>query len=302
MSVAAYSHEELTRWRERVTYPPRTARLPLYVGREQVGSLDPVTWDGLKLGWSNAPAAQGVSLNDVLHIQQHQADVCLAVNAPFDANLHVLATALNDLGLAGKWRGERLAVRSARGNVLTAVERGSVRVLGISTQAVHLVGRAPDGQFWVQQRSWNKPNDPGLWDTLMGGTVAAGESERDTLVRETWEEAGLHLDDLHSLTHGGNFVASRHVPDGNGAGYLVEDTAWFEVVVPDGQLPRNQDGEVDHFELWSTDQVLAAMRSDRFTPEARWVMAMALGCCSRNLGQVVYRVSRPLHSCSYLCA
>jgi 8-oxo-dGTP pyrophosphatase MutT (NUDIX family) len=132
---------------------------------------------------------------------------------------------------------------------------------------------------WVQQRSWQKPNDPGLWDTLMGGTVAAGETLSQTLVRETWEEAGLRWADLPPVQGGGGqFIATRPVPDGQGCGYLCEDTHWCTVTVPDAQTPQNQDGEVDHFECWSPAQVHAAMHNHRFTPEARWVLAQVVRC------------------------
>jgi hypothetical protein len=64
----------------------------------------------------------------------------------------------------GPWRDEQLRGRHP-GQRLGTVERGAVRVLGLATQAVHLVGVAPDGRHWVQQRALDKPNDPGLWDT-----------------------------------------------------------------------------------------------------------------------------------------
>ena len=35
-----------------------------------------------------------------------------------------------------------------------------------------------------------KANDSGLWDTVMGGMVAAGETVESTLARETWEDYG----------------------------------------------------------------------------------------------------------------
>ena len=72
------------------------------------------------------------------------------------------------------------------------MERAVVRPLGITTFAVHLLA-SPDGRHWVQQRSLTKPNDPGLWDTLMGGMIPASDSMAQALERETWEEAGLRL-------------------------------------------------------------------------------------------------------------
>ena len=61
---------------------------------------------------------------------------------------------------------------------------------------MHLSGRSPDGRTWVQQRALDKANAPGLWDTLMGGMVSAQDTMDTALARETWEEAGLHLDAL----------------------------------------------------------------------------------------------------------
>ena len=122
------------------------------------------------------------------HLQASPADTTDALNT--------LAAALRDAGLCGPWRDEQLAVTNPAGEVIGTVERGAVRVLGVATRAVHLVGLAPDGRMWVQKRSLTKPNNPGLWDTLMGGMVSATDSLPQALARETWEEAGLRVEAL----------------------------------------------------------------------------------------------------------
>eukprot|EP01034_Spumella_vulgaris_P040863 gene40863-50561_t len=94
------------------------------------------------------------------HLQVAPEEVTPALNA--------VAAALHAAGRCGPWRNEQLAVTNAQGEVVGTVERGAVRVLGITTRAVHLVGLAPDGRMWVQKRSLTKPNNPGMWDTLMG--------------------------------------------------------------------------------------------------------------------------------------
>src|SRR4029079_6897231 len=102
---------------------------------------------------------------------------------------------------------------------LSEVERSVVRVLGLSTFAVHLVGYASDGaRIWVQQRAFDKATDPGRWDTLMGGQVAAGETVETTLARETWEEAGLDVATLLELDRGESLTIRRPVAEG----YMVE--------------------------------------------------------------------------------
>lgn len=198
------------------------------------------------------------------------------INAITDA-LNNLAAALRDADLCGPWRNEQLAVTNPQGDVVGTVERGAVRVLGITTCAVHLVGLAPDGRMWVQKRSLTKPNDPGLWDTLMGGMISAADSLPQALARETWEEAGLHVQALADVAHGGHVLFSRPSSEGGGAGYMVERIDWFSAVVPEGMAPDNQDGEVDEFALLPVDEVRAQVAQGRFTLEAGLVIAGFLG-------------------------
>lgn len=256
-----------------VQRPPAAPRWALCVGGDAIGSVLPAVADALALA---LPLVLGVKLVK----QELKSQYSIALDAVFSSNLTaalgVLADTLRTQGLSGPWRHECLPVANAAGHTLAQVERGVVRVLGLRTQAVHLVGLRPDGAVWVQQRSFSKPNDPGLWDTLVGGTVAGLETVADTLARETWEEAGLHLAALGGLTHHGHFTATRPVPDGGGAGYLVEYTHWFTATVPHGLTPVNQDGEVDHFECWPPAKVLDAVAQGLFTPEAAWALTQVM--------------------------
>lgn len=188
-----------------------------------------------------------------------------------------LAEALRDAGLAHAWRNEQLAVPNVAGEYVATVERAVVRGLGITTQAVHLVGVSPDGRHWVQQRAFNKPNDPGLWDTLMGGMVSAADSVQTALVRETWEEAGLRLEALQDVRQGGVVSTRRPCEDGGGAGYVVERIDWFVATLPEGLVPQNQDGEVERFELIDEAELWRRMLNGEFTTEAALIQAAYLG-------------------------
>ena len=190
--------------------------------------------------------------------------------------LNQLAKVLQGAGLAGAWRNEQLAVRNASGVQIATIERGAVRPLGIETLAAHLVGQATDGRFWVQQRAFDKPNNPGKWDTLMGGMVSAEDTVETALQRETWEEAGLHIAGLHNLTYGGRQSNCRPTDDG-AAGYMQEFIEWFSCTVPDGLTPSNQDTEVAQFVLMHELELLAAMQRGEFTTEAALIMAAVLG-------------------------
>ena len=194
------------------------------------------------------------------------------VAEPLDRSLALLARWLHANGCAGRWRDERLSVTTPSGEALGAIERAAVRPLGIATFAVHLVGRSGAGGFWVQQRAHDKAIDPGLWDTLMGGLVAAGESIRETLVRETWEEAGLVVERLRDLRSAGRITVRRPVADG----YMVEHIEIFDAVIPDELQPLNQDGEVDRFECIAAAELRQRLRAGAFTLEAALILVDAL--------------------------
>ena len=201
------------------------------------------------------------------HLMLGQSDVTTRLN--------VLANLLKNAGLAGAWRNEQLAVRDELGRQIGSIERGAVRPLGIATLAVHLVGQTTDGRFWVQQRALNKPNDPGKWDTLMGGMVSSADTVETALERETWEEAGLRITDLENLLYGGRQNNFR--PSGDGAaGYMQEVIEWYTCTVPDGLTPKNQDGEVAQFALMDKAQLLASMQRGEFTIEAALITAAVL--------------------------
>ena len=123
--------------------------------------------------------------------------------ASIAVTLQQMAQWLRANDLIGAWRDELLSVDDESGKTVSAIERAAVRPLGIATHAVHLIVFDARSDVWVQQRAFDKATDPGLWDTTMGGLMSVGESVAQTLQRETWEEAGLRMTDLHDLTERG---------------------------------------------------------------------------------------------------
>ncbi len=261
--------------------PPAQPRQPLVVAGQEVGS---VTDDFLKEIGLQRLMDKRYKLLKKEHSGAPSETPGWHLEVPPNAGagaltdaLNTLAAALRDAGQCGPWRDEQLAVCNRAGDVVGTVERGAVRVLGIATRAVHLVGLAPDGRMWVQKRSMTKPNNPGLWDTLMGGMVSAADSLPQALARETWEEAGLHVEALQGLRHGGHVDFSRPSREGGGVGYMRERIDWFCAQVPGGVEPTNQDGEVERFDLLPLDGLRAQVAQGLFTLEAGLVIAAYLG-------------------------
>jgi 8-oxo-dGTP pyrophosphatase MutT (NUDIX family) len=251
----------------RADQPPRKPRVPLWSADARIGSVEPDFFH------ENLPAA-AVGERGLVRPARQGSEEGWRVNGELTSSLAQLAQALRDSGAAHAWRDEQLAVTDELGRTLGTVERAVVRPLGITTFAVHLAGFAPDGRHWVQQRSLTKPNDPGLWDTLMGGMIPAADTLEQALERETWEEAGLKLQQLQQLRHGGAVAMRRPTGDGR-SGYVVEQIQWYRCVVPAGAAPVNQDGEVAQFCLMQSAQLLSLLQADEFTTEAALVLVQA---------------------------
>ncbi len=269
---------------KRASQPPESPRAPLYAGGRQIGSFLPHLFDDLP-AWVNLnkhnlllKMEQGRTANGAA-VWQVQGDLTRSINQ--------IAAALRDApaghvahGFVAKyWRGEQLGIYAPSGDLLGSIERGGVRPLGIATRAVHLVGHAPDGRVWVQQRALDKANDPGQWDTLMGGMIPVEDDLHTALARETWEEAGLHIAQLHDVALRGRVSIHKpthHAGAAPGVGYVVEDIDWFTCTVPEGCTPVNQDGEVAKFELLALSDLRERLQQDAFTLEASMILVAAL--------------------------
>ena len=272
LAAKASAAEWLATARAAARQPPAQQRQPLWVAGQAVGSVAAGVLNQIDL-WRLSDKRYQLLNQEHGGVPMWHLDVAPDATTPA---LNLLAQALRAQGRCGPWRDEQLAVCNARGERLGTVERGAVRVLGIATRAVHLVGLAPDGRMWVQQRARTKPNNPGMWDTLMGGMVSAADNLQQAVERETWEEAGLRLPALHGVARGGQVDFSRPSREGGGVGYMVERIDGFRCTVPEGLEPRNQDGEVERFELWSPAQVRECIAAGGFTLEAALVLS---ACC-----------------------
>ena len=71
--------------------------------------------------------------------------------------------------------------------------RDEVHRLGLMHRAVHVLVFNSRGEIFLQQRSWRKDRQPGLWDSSASGHVDSGEDYDACAVRELHEEIGLIL-------------------------------------------------------------------------------------------------------------
>jgi 8-oxo-dGTP pyrophosphatase MutT (NUDIX family) len=245
--------------------PPLRPRVPLLWADHSVGSVD-------AQGFEAFVAQVGVS--NVVRLDAESLPAWHLLGEPSTA-LQILADTMRQCGyaqVAHLWRNEQLAVHSVSGELVATVERGAVRALGISTHGVHLHGYTADNKIWIQQRALDKKTHPGLWDTLMGGMVSAGDSLESALERETMEEAGLRLEQVQDLRHMSSFTMRLPNAPDHGLEYVVERIDWYECLVPDNVIPVNTDGEVQQFNLVRPQELCQMLLGGMFTTEAAMIL------------------------------
>jgi len=207
-------------------------------------------------------------------LQWHAQRITLAV--PADERTPVLAALnlrLRDAGLIRAWRDEVFPLLDLQTlQPLAHIERAAARFWGTLTLGAHATGyvAGPDGRpeaLWIARRSPTKATDPGLYDNLIGGGVPAQQSPAQALVREGWEEAGLTPAQMHAARPGRVMRLWRDIPEG----LMLEDLYSFDLQLPAGLTPCNQDGEVAGFELMPVPRALDLARSEQMTVDAALV-------------------------------
>jgi 8-oxo-dGTP pyrophosphatase MutT (NUDIX family) len=196
-----------------------------------------------------------------------------AAHAAWADALATMNHALRADGLIRAWRDEPFTLFSTTGGALgVAMERAATRFWGTLTWGAHCNGYVADAHgapraLWIARRALTKPTDPGALDNLIGGGVPHGQSPRDAVVREGWEEAGLTPAQMAGLERGGTVRLLRDIPEG-----LQRE--WIEVydlALPEGLTPRNQDGEVCEVTCLPLADALSATTLGQMTVDAALV-------------------------------
>lgn len=121
--------------------------------------------------------------------------------------------------------------------------------------------------LWIARRAETKQTDPGRLDNLVGGGVPRGQTPRETVVREGWEEAGLELAQMAGLVDGSVIEIDCDVPEGR----QHERLFVFDLALPAGFAPRNLDGEVAEHRLMPVEEAIARAAAGELTTDAALV-------------------------------
>ena len=160
-----------------------------------------------------------------------------------------------------KWRNETFDVAPRWGAPpVFRLDRGAVPFFGTRAYGVHLNGYRREGDMlhlWVGRRAPDKKVAPDKLDNIVAGGIGNGHGVEDTLLKEGEEEASIPT----SLTR-------RAIPVG-AVSYRMEtelgirDDVLFvyDLEMPAGLVPKNQDGEIVRFELMPAAAVVERVRA-----------------------------------------
>lgn len=204
----------------------------------------------LSPGMPFVPDAGGISLHPGLTDADTRTEAVAAAVARLvaDGSLPRLRREMYDV--TPRW-GQKALMR---------LDRAAVPFFGVAAHGLHVNGfvRKADGlHLWVGLRARDRGVAPGKYDNLVAGGQPAGLSLTENLVKEAWEEAGLPAE-----------LAQRAQPVGV-ITYLMEQEKGlksdvlflYDLEVPADFTPRNNDGEVERFELWPIDRVAQSVSS-----------------------------------------
>jgi len=237
------------------------ARVPFRVAGRRVGS---VARDAL-------PALQ--LHRDLLTLCEDGVELAVPAEAR-DAALAQINAALREQGLIVAWRDEVFALVDPHTRApLASLERAATRFWGSLTFGAHATGFVAGGdgrpsQLWIAQRASTKATDPGLHDNLVGGGVAQGQTPLQALTREAWEEAGLAPAQAAAAARPASVIElARDIPEG----FQHEWLHAYDLELPAGWVPANQDGEVAAFTLLPVADALALAAGPSMTVDAALV-------------------------------
>jgi 8-oxo-dGTP pyrophosphatase MutT (NUDIX family) len=234
----------------------------------------PLLIAGERLGWMGRDDLPLLALwPELFHIGDDgvRLDPALDSVEQRSAALDQVARTLAEGGRITGWRDETYAVRASFDAAPVAmIERAAARFFGTLTFGVHANGIVADEHaphLWLARRSLSKPIDPGKYDNLVGGGIAWGYSVVQTLVKECWEESGVSTELVARARPGSSLYLLQEVPEG----VQAEQLFVYDLELPPGFKPANQDGEVSEYRLVSINEALRLIAAEALTVDASLV-------------------------------
>ncbi|WP_162917569.1 DUF4743 domain-containing protein [Dongia deserti] len=168
---------------------------------------------------------------------------------------------LHERGAIPGWRGELYPVNRRFGEApLLLMERAATPLFGLQTYGINVNGLVRAGEeckVWIARRAMTKHVDPGMLDLVVGGGQPYGISIAENLLKECAEEACIGP----TLAERARPVSVTTMLIEAAEGLRVGVQFNFDLELPADFQPRNDDGEVSEFQLWSMKRLEENLRN-----------------------------------------
>ncbi len=91
---------------------------------------------------------------------------------------------------------ERITVVDSEDNVIGSEKRGIADKENLMYRVSALWVKNSKGENLLARRAYTKSHSPGKWGPAVAGTVKEGETYRQTIINEAYEELGIKLKDV----------------------------------------------------------------------------------------------------------
>lgn len=174
-----------------------------------------------------------------------------------------------------KWTGERFPIFGPNRELIADLERSASGLFGIVTYGVQLIAYRDDEgglRIWAARRSSKKTLYPDRLGVTVGGSLPAGETPYECLIREAYEEAGLEsqLVESHAVSVGTiSYVTSSEAKTTSGgeSGLIRAEIQYvYDMKVGKDVIPTPNDMEASNISLYSVDEIKRALDDGELTP------------------------------------
>ena len=139
--------------------------------------------------------------------------------------------------------------------VVEVVTRAEMRDRNLQHRCAEIAVRNTAGEIWIHRRTNTKDVYPGLYDMVVGGVLASGETWEEGARRELAEETGIHVVDLREV--------ARHVFDGPFERALMRlyEVTWDGPITPQAE-------EIAWGGFVTLSELEAMLRTEEFCPDS----------------------------------
>lgn len=219
--------------------------IPFYIEDEQLGWTEKSFLPHLK-GHENVFEVSDESLR--IHSSLDTVEARSEAIRPILWSLH-------QEGVIDTWVGELYPIVKAFDEApRLLMERASTHYFGVKSFGVHINGLVKikgETHVWIAKRALDKPFWPGMLDQMVAGGQPFGISLIDNVMKECEEEADIPL----NVAGTAKLTAELHYCSQGSRGVNPDTLYVYDLWLPEDFVPKNTDGEVDSFELWTLDKL-----------------------------------------------